>query len=78
MRVRNRLYGEKDYNGVWIDAPDVYYSERFRKRKKGDVFTCLRCGKKVRIREEDCDWIAVPYRKREKIVEYLRQVKCRA
>ena len=22
VMVRNRLYGEKDYNGQWIDAPD--------------------------------------------------------
>lgn len=55
-----------------------YFSEKFRRRKKGDVFRCLRCGKLVRIGEEECDWIAVPYRKREKVIEYLKQRGIRA
>jgi len=55
-----------------------YFSEKFRRRKKGDVFRCLRCGKLVRIGEEECDWIAVPYRKRENVIEYLKQRGIRA
>jgi len=55
-----------------------YLSEKFKKRKKGDVFRCLRCGKKVKLGEEECDWIAVPHRQRKKIIEYLRQKGIRA
>ena len=40
-----------------------YYTKRFQKRKKGDIFKCVRCGTKVRIGIDDCNWITVPYRK---------------
>ncbi|RLI93066.1 MAG: hypothetical protein DRO92_04680, partial [Candidatus Altiarchaeales archaeon] len=33
-----------------------YLSKKFKNRKKGDVFTCLRCGKKVKIGYEECNW----------------------
>jgi len=50
-----------------------YNSKRFQRRKKGDAFKCLRCGAEVKIGIDKCNWIAVPYRKREKIIEYLKQ-----
>ncbi len=49
-----------------------YNSKKFQNRKRGDVFKCLRCGQKVTIGIDDCDWIAVPFRKREKVREFLR------
>ena len=49
-----------------------YYSKRFRKRKKGDIFRCLRCGQEIRIGIDECDWITVPFRKKEKIREFLQ------
>lgn len=52
-----------------------YLSKRFQKRKRGDVFKCLRCGKEVRIGIDECDWIAVPYRSRKKILEYLKTIR---
>jgi len=48
-----------------------YLSKRFENRKRGDKFKCLRCGKEVVIGDGSFDFIAVPFRRREKIREYL-------
>jgi len=119
MRVRNRLYGRKDYYGKEIEARDTlcpcrtcwriyhfphwiygrrfdyfecvtrhnqgcpfppprplhifYLSKRFQKRKRGDTFKCLRCGQEVKMGVDKCDWITVPFRKKEKIREFLQK-----
>lgn len=50
-----------------------YLSKKFERRKPGDKFKCLRCGSIVEIGKGDCDWIAVPFRDRKSIIEYLRR-----
>ena len=120
MKVRNRLYDVKDYEGQYVEASNefcpcrscwhvyhfpewnslgeridypscqhkclygcprpkprpfhiFYNSKRFQNRKRRDKFKCLRCGQLITLGVDECDWIVVPYRKKKRVIEYLKK-----